>query len=351
MIRNFSQRIFLFLLLIPIISYSCRRSAAQPNISEETPLPAATTTVPAPTPTLEPEAFPFQSGRNEYILSVDNSARELIVYVPAGYDASQPTPVLFMFHGSNQGGNLMVENTTWATYAERQNFIAVFPTSWEYPLIDEPGRHEKWNDASLSEIAQPGTELKDDVKFVREMIAALKVTFNVDEKRIFASGFSNGGLFVTSRLAVEMHDVFAAFAVCGSGTRLQWEGVSEDPFINAPTSIYSVMGTNDDKVSEATGLPLPLPGDEQSILADEIFGLMLTNTSTMLSLDPAQYTLIEEPAYTGFIFDQSTIGADNEYIFLMVKNMGHVYPSGNNNRYGLDVTPLFWEFFMKHARK
>lgn len=352
-IRPF-YRYLVVLLLTSLALTSCRlglRDRATPPPQVEPTAEAQPTSTPAPSPTSAPEALEFQTGRNDYVIIVDDTPREFIVYVPAGYDASQPTPVVFMFHGSNQGGPLMYENTKWKEKADAENFIVVYPTAWKYPLIGESGLHEKWNDATLFMLVEAGTELKDDVKFVREMLARVEAAFNVDRKRIFATGFSNGGSFVSSRLIFEMNDVFAAFAICGSGVKAGREEFTENMPESVAASLYTIMGTNDEKIAEGTGHPRPFPMDPLEILADELFGPTLTNTATLLSLDSAQYQVESENRYTRFLFDHSTVGSDNEYIFLMVDNMGHVYPSVDNNRYGLNAAELFWEFFMRHARK
>jgi polyhydroxybutyrate depolymerase len=351
---NSLYRFFVLLILTSSILTACRfgsRSRQPPAQQQTQPTISIATPSPEPSPTPVVQALSFQTGRNDYILIVDNTPREFLVYVPASYDASQPTPVVFMFHGSNQGGPLMYENTRWKEKADEVNAIVVFPTAWKYPLVGESGRHEKWNDFTLYLLVEPGTELKDDVKFVREMLARLKVTFNVDEGRIFATGFSNGGSFVSSRLIFEMKDVFAAFAICGSGIKLGNEAVTENMPDSVVTSMYSIIGTNDEKIAEGTGHPRPFPLESDAILNDELFGPMLTNTAALLSLDPAQYESTSEPAYTSFLYNHSTAASDNEYLFVMVKDMGHVYPSVDNNRYELNAADLFWEFFMRHPRK
>jgi polyhydroxybutyrate depolymerase len=340
-----------YLLGIALSLSSCRLSN-RGNSAQETTAPAESQpTAAAPSSTAEVEALSFQTGRNDYVTKVDGDPREFIVHVPAGYDAGQTTPVVFMFHGSNQGGQLMYENTKWASKADAENFIAVFPTSWKYPLVGETGTHTKWNDPTLYLIAEPGTELKDDVKFVKTMLAQIEATFNVDQKRLFATGFSNGGSFVSSSLLFQMNDTFAAFAICGSGIKLGNENFIDNFPTDIATSLFSILGTEDEKLSEATGHARPFPFDADGILADELFGPMLTNTASLLGLDPTQYIHKDENGYTGFQFNQSVIGADNEYIFLMVNKMGHIYPSVDNNRYGLNAAELFWDFFMKHPMK
>lgn len=158
----------------------------------------------------------FVPGRNDYTIVVDGVRREFVVYVPSSYDPAQPTPVVFMFHGTGGNGEKMYNITGWPRQAEEEGFLAVFPSSLSYFIEDKGRRQTKSNSAGLIHAVRPGTELKDDVKFVREMLDLIALTWNIDEQRIFASGFSNGGAFVNSRLLVEMPDRFAAVAT-GSG--------------------------------------------------------------------------------------------------------------------------------------
>ncbi len=325
-------------------------------------LTLATPTLPPPTlaPTLPPPtvalathvpervALEFTTGRNDYVVEVDKTPREMLVYVPAGYDPNTPTPVVFMFHGSNQGGPLMYANTGWAAKAEQENLIVVYPTSWKYFLVTENRVSEKWNTVGLQEIVRPGAELKDDVKFVRVMVEYLTATFNVDTGRLYATGFSNGGGFVLSRLLPEMHATFAAFATSGAGLGSGESGELPEDSIDA--SLYSVMGSDDEKIGEGTGHALPFPVLAPDIAADPVLKVLLGATLQVLALDPAYEEAYERPSFTTMTFATSLTGAGNEFIFRMVNNMGHVYPSGDNNRAGLNVADLFWDFFVRHAR-
>lgn len=349
-----ARRLLLSFALMVLALNACRFDRGNKR-SPNNPEPEAATTSPAQTSQSEEsisERLEFHPGRNDYIVEVDGFPREFIVYVPAGYDASQPAPLVFMFHGSNQGGPLMFENTRWVQEADENNLLVVFPTAWKYPLIGETGLHTKWNDATLQRLVEPGTELRDDVHFVQMMLSQVQDSFNVDAKQIYATGFSNGGSFVSSRLIAEMSDVFGAFAICGSGVK----AANGDLISNFPagihSSLYTIIGTNDEKISEGTGHPRPFPMDPSGLLADELFGPTLTNTAEILSLDPSQYRLIgDNPNFTVFLFDQSAIGSDNEYIFQMVDGMGHVYPSVDNNRYQLNAANIFWQFFTRHPLK
>jgi polyhydroxybutyrate depolymerase len=55
------------------------------------------------------------------------------------------------------------------------------------------------------------TNSVDDVQFTKDLLALIEGQYCIDPKRIYATGFSNGG-FMSHRLACEMADTFAAVA-------------------------------------------------------------------------------------------------------------------------------------------
>jgi polyhydroxybutyrate depolymerase len=341
--------LFVVILLSMLLLASCRlnRNAGKSEPKNETISPTTAATESAATAEPQAQILQFTPGRNDHTINVDNTPREFIVYVPSKYDHNSPTPVVVMIHGSNQSGNIMYENTGWAAKAEAENILVVFPTSWKYPLVGEGGVHEKWNTPGTASEVVPGTELKDDIKFIRSIVEALKATFNVDEKRIFASGFSNGGGFVLTRLIPSMNDVFAAYSTGGAG--LIGEATLEDIPMQVSAPLYSVMGTNDNKISEGQGIPVPFPFTADELMNDPIFYGMLEKTATLLNLETS-YTVESDPIFTRLTYADSTVGADNEYIFMMIRGIGHVYPSGDNNRAGINAADLFWDFFLKHPK-
>jgi len=62
---------------------------------------------------------------------------------------------------------------------------------------------------------EPGQEHDRDLKFIDAILATLREKYSIDESRIYATGFSNGGLF-TYLLLSQRANVFAAYAPSGS---------------------------------------------------------------------------------------------------------------------------------------
>jgi len=146
----------------------------------------------------------------DYSFTIDHAglARSYLVHVPRSYDPAKPTPLLMAFHG---GGGTMYfqaddENYGLISKSESAGFIAVFPNG--YSRFPE-GKLATWNAGTCC--AQARDRNIDDVGFVRAVIANLRRQLDIDARRIYATGMSNGGL-LTYRLACELTDVFSAIA-------------------------------------------------------------------------------------------------------------------------------------------
>jgi polyhydroxybutyrate depolymerase len=144
---------------------------------------------------------------------VDGTMREYFLHVPASYDGTTNVPLVFMLHGTSGDGEKIADAIGWKDLAEEENFIAVFPSSGRYKIVDEDVEQKtttKWNhlpDASWS--LQPGETALDDITFLRQIIAEVTASYSIDSKRIYLNGFSNGGA-MAAKCSVEMSDVLAA---------------------------------------------------------------------------------------------------------------------------------------------
>jgi polyhydroxybutyrate depolymerase len=90
--------------------------------------------------------------------------------------------------------------------SDQAGFIAVFPNGFSRL---KSGKLATWNAGNCCGSARD--EGSDDVGFIRDIVKNLSAQLNVDPRRIFANGMSNGGM-MAYRLACEMPDVFRAIA-------------------------------------------------------------------------------------------------------------------------------------------
>lgn len=132
-------------------------------------------------------------------LEFDGLSREFDIVVPAG---SGPFPLVLAFHGYAQSSGLHAEMTGLRDAALEQGFIAVFPEG----SVPPDGSQTYFNIQTTDD-----ESLADDIGFVAAILDLIESQHCVDEARVYATGWSNGG-WISSVLACEMGDRFAAVA-------------------------------------------------------------------------------------------------------------------------------------------
>jgi polyhydroxybutyrate depolymerase len=153
------------------------------------------------------DAVKLEPGDYARKIVVDDRERFYKLHVPSGYKSSAPTPVVLMFHGGGGYPDAIRYQSGMDALSDKEGFIVVYPAGTNNRILGD--RLLDWNDGR---VYQDGSKSEiDDVAFVRAMLAELKSMLNVDTRRVYAAGFSNGAQF-SFRLAREMSDQFAAVA-------------------------------------------------------------------------------------------------------------------------------------------
>jgi polyhydroxybutyrate depolymerase len=138
---------------------------------------------------------------------VGELTREALVYVPESARAS-PTPVVFAFHG--HGGSMHNAARTFAYHTRWPEAIVVYMRGLNTPgrLTDPAGKLPGWQ-------RNLGDQGDRDLKFFDAVLKSLKDDYQVDAKRIYCTGHSNGGAF-TYLLWAARGDQFGAVAPCAA---------------------------------------------------------------------------------------------------------------------------------------
>ena len=139
--------------------------------------------------------------------TVDGVEREALVFLPSTSSKAKP-PVILAFHG--HGGNMHFAARGMAFQNFWPEAIVVYPQGLPTAgiIMDQKGEKPGWQ-------RELGQEHDRDLKFVDAILATLREKYSVDISRIYATGFSNGGLF-TYLLLSQRPNLFAAFAPGGA---------------------------------------------------------------------------------------------------------------------------------------
>ena len=147
---------------------------------------------------------PLAPGDHTRTLQVDGRERSYLVHVPPKFDPKKPTPVVLIFHGAGTNASIMVGFCGMNKKSDEANFVAVYPNG-----TGTADLFLTWNAGGFQ---GPNADHRpDDVKFVSMLLDDLATVMNVDPKRVYATGMSNGGM-LCYRLAAELSDRIAAIA-------------------------------------------------------------------------------------------------------------------------------------------
>ena len=148
------------------------------------------------------QSDPLGPGDHTRTLMMGEQKRTYLVHVPKGYDPKKPAPVVLALHGAAMNGPMMV----WFSRPEqeiRRSRLHRGLSEWHRePLLI-------WNAGGFKGKMAEGKA--DDVAFIGKLLDDLGTVVNVDEKRVYACGMSNGGM-MCYRLAAELSDRIAAIA-------------------------------------------------------------------------------------------------------------------------------------------
>jgi polyhydroxybutyrate depolymerase len=139
--------------------------------------------------------------------TIDGVSRQALVYTPLKAK-TEVSPVIFAFHG--HGGSMLNAAHMFGYQSLWPEAIVVYMQGLNTPgrLTDPEGEKPGWQFGI-------GEQNDRDLKFFDGVLAKLKKDYSVDEKRIYATGHSNGGGF-TYLLWAARGDVFAAMAPSGA---------------------------------------------------------------------------------------------------------------------------------------
>jgi polyhydroxybutyrate depolymerase len=134
-------------------------------------------------------------------IAVGGRCRDFRLHIPPAYAAGEPLPMLLGLHGYGGFAPAFAGASGMSSKADAAGFVAVYPQGLGNPA--------SWN-------VEPLLVTSDDVGFLRALIVELSSRLRIDRRRVYITGFSNGG-GMANRAACDLADVVAAVApVSGS---------------------------------------------------------------------------------------------------------------------------------------
>jgi polyhydroxybutyrate depolymerase len=271
----------------------------------------------------------WRARRQTRSLCVSGLKRTYHVHVPPGHDPTKPTPVVLALHGATMNGPLMAWFSGLNDKADQAGFLAVYPDGtgswWSY----------FW-------------KADDDVAFINALLDDLAGAYQVDPRRVYATGVSNGAR-MAYRLAAELSGRIAAIAaVAGTMSSEQC-----DP--QRPVSVLHFHGTQDEYVPFAGGKgPRSITGLHHLSVEQSIHVWVRANDC---GEEPTLETLPERTK-DGTTVTRKTYGGGKggaEVVLVTIEGGGHTWPGRDPGTKVLgratknvSANDVMWDFFQRH---
>jgi polyhydroxybutyrate depolymerase len=257
-----------------------------------------------------------------------------------------PKPLIILLHGGTQSAAKVWKQTNLPALANKAGMVLAAPDA-----VDG-----NWNDGRQTYFGTNNTPIGiDDVGFILAMIDDLAARQEIDPRRVFITGASNGGM-MTYRMVCERADRFAA-----AGAVIATMMTQHDCRPSRPVPIVMILGTADPLVNwEGKSVTLGgktseprFSGPQTADFWASINHCQIPGQSKMLDdRDPKDQSTVEQTT-----FQQCAATT----IFYTIHGGGHTWPKIGSQRYSrliqsyfgpinhdIDTGQVLIDFFRRH---
>lgn len=176
------------------------------------------------------------------VKTVFGDKRPVKLHVPKNYVCRTAAPLVVMLHGYTSSGNGKEQYFGLNAEADKRGFLYMHPDGTK----DRQG-NRFWNatDACCNFYGS----IVDDSAYISTLISTVKVAYNVDPKRVYLIGHSNGG-FMTYRMACDHGDQIAGIASLAGA---MYQDVTQCKAAST-VSVLQIHGVADETISYEGGM-------------------------------------------------------------------------------------------------
>lgn len=183
---------------------------------------------------------------------VAGGERPVTVRVPDGYDPEVPAPLMILLHGYTANGAIQEAYFALGPIANEQGVVYANPDG----TVDATGENF-WN--ATEACCDFGGTGVDDSAYLLGLVDEISSKVNIDPKRVYFIGHSNGG-FMAHRMACDHAGRVAAIVSLAGATFID----PADCGASEPVSVLQIHGDADETIlyeGGTTTLPYPSAAD------------------------------------------------------------------------------------------
>jgi polyhydroxybutyrate depolymerase len=146
-------------------------------------------------------------------IMVGGASRSFVAYLPQSANPTTPVPFVYVFHGASQNGSWLYDATEYSKIADSDGIAVVFPDGQGASSQSLTGSLTPWSVSDGPGLCGLGTLVSNpnavDFQFVDAIKTEMKQDQCIDDKHVYATGFSMGGYF-SHHIACDRPDFRAA---------------------------------------------------------------------------------------------------------------------------------------------
>lgn len=276
--------------------------------------------------------------------TINGMRRTALVHLPGGYTKGKSYPLVVVLHGAFSKAEDMERETGFSILADREGFVVLYPEG-----MGLFGFLQHWNAGHCC--GKAARDNIDDVAFIDEGIDKLATMVNIDRRRVYVAGFSNGGMLAYRYAAERSEEVaaFAALAAAVGGRRDRNISFWLPPLPKRPVPAFIVHGLADAAVPAQGGASsVKGGGREYFSLGKSIDFWLQANGCTKM----VEVLKTRGGAVTAKTWPACSEGS--EVRLYTLADWHHRWPgpyftSGSKNLDGFDITKPIWQFFQRFS--
>ncbi len=265
--------------------------------------------------------------------------RSYSIHIPPSYNPGKPTPVVLVFHSAMMNAAMMARFCGLSEKADQSGFVVVYANGTGSTSV-----FRFWDAGGVR------GRVANDVGYVARVLDDLATVVNVDSRRVFATGMSNGAM-MCYRLAAELSERIAAIAPVAGTMAI------DHCHPRRPVSVLHFHGTKDGLV-HFDGPDERTPKNIKFLSVEDTIRTWVQVNGCPETPEVAD---LQDLADDGTTVRRRSYGPGregSEVVLYAIEGGGHTWPGraprirflGKSTR-DVSANDLMWDFFQKHPMR
>ena len=272
------------------------------------------------------------SDRTNGSLVSSGITRRYLLHVPPNHDASKPVPLVISLHPAASWPAAEMRISGWNQIADQHDFLVVYPAGRDFPQV--------W--------PMSPQDAATDARFISDLIDHLESKFNIDPRRIYVDGISNGGAMAFA-VSCRFPSRIAAVGAVAAAESISFDWCGDA----APVPMIAFHGSGD-RIAPYYGGKSGDPVNPRQFPAIRDWVAAWAKRNHCPSV-PVEMRITANV----YRLDYLNCPAGADVVLYTIEGGGHAWPGQDDlpawivghNTHDISATQLLWEFYAEHPNK